>query len=549
MTKPGQKVASIPEIEQREERKRAEQAKKDWKPKNVVLYLRVSSQRQVQEGFSLDEQFNVLRKFCKEKGCNILEVFREPGKSATDVKNRPEFKKMFEYCMKNAKIIFAVVVFDPDRYFRNAVLHGEYRNRFADVGIKFMSPHCEFADRPDAKEMKNAAENQEFTEKLSKRMKESREATLRDGREAGKAPIGYLQVRDPDRSRGCILMIDPVRAPIIAEAIEAFVYSSRTRQSLYNWALEKGLTSPQTNLPVSKNTFYRIFENPKYGGIQRTTSGEYKTSVHPPIVSEETIRLSIKKALEGNPSRRVAHEKNLDGIPLRNVLCCPKCGKRLSGSKSKGKMGQRFGYYHAPRHESHCAMKKLRLPSKVTNEAFLDVLERLKVDQVVFDLLEVFVRDRQQSSREANGAEVEALTAEIERVRGVLDGLVDKYAAGKISDDEYQRAVSRNEDINAKLEARIEVLKNADLPLDQMVFRAATALEHPDVTWSLLSDDERNRMAHALFPDGIGFTESLKPVLTSNVMHGGLITLESRTAWRKTWWRKKPTTKSLDAKP
>ena len=550
MTRPGESVDPIPEINMREARKHAEQEKKDWKPRNVVLYTRVSTPLQAKDGYSLKDQDEALTAYCSKYKYNVITEFEDGGKSATGVEKRVEFREMIDFCIKNHKNIYAVVINVIDRFFRNATLHGYYRNLLADHGIRLRSPHYCFKTRPNAAEMKDAAESQGFSEALSETMKRARAQTLKDGREAGRVPIGYLQKRDPERSRGCLIELDPDRAPIIKEAIEAFVYSSRTRQSLYEWATEKRLTSPKTRLPIPKNTFLRIFENPKYGGIQRTVSGEYVKSVHPQIVSEETMRLSIAKALGGDPSRRVPNDRNLDGIPLRDFLCCPVCRKRLSGSKSTGKMGEKYGYYHLPRHESHCTLKKLRLPSKGTNEAFHDVLERLRVEPVVFDLLEVFVRDRQRRRIVSIKAEADSLNAERDKIRTVLDGLVDKYAEGKLADDAYNSAVSRNEGVIASLEARLEDLKSAGTPIDNMVFRAATALEHPDVTWSLLSDDERNRMAHALFPDGICFDANMKPVIVSQALHGGMITVERKPVWRsKTWRRKKPTRKALGVKP
>ncbi len=550
MAKPGDKVEPIPEIVRREERKRAEQEKKDWKPRNVVLYTRVSTPHQAKDGYSLEDQDESLKAYCSKYKYNVIKVFVDGGKSATGVEKRYEFQEMIDYCLENYKNIYAIVINVFDRFFRNATLHGVHRGLLADHGIRFRSPHYCFKLRPDAAEMKDAAESQGFSEKLSETMKRARAKTLKDGREAGKVPIGYLQVRDTELSRGCKIELDPLRAPIIAEAIEAFVYSSRTRQSLYEWAIEKGLTSPKTGLPIPRNTFLRIFENPKYGGEQFDGEGNFWKSIHPPIVPAETMRLSIAKVFGGDPARRVPHDRSLEGIPLRQVLCCPVCRKRLSGSVSTGKMGEKYSYYHLPRHEPHCTLKKLRLVAKDANEAFLDVLERLRVEPVVFDLLAEFVRDRQQRRIVSIKTEVDSLTAERDRVRVVLDGLVDKWAAGKLTDDAYNSAVSRNEDVLSKVESRLEGLKSAALPLDNIVFRAATALEHPDVTWSLLSDEERNRMAHALFPDGICFNARMKPVRVSQALHGGMITLARKPVWRsKTWRPKKPTKKALGVKP
>jgi len=54
------------------------------------LYVRVSTDRQVAEGESLEEQEQRLREFCKARNWNIVKVYCEEGQSAKDT-NRPKF--------------------------------------------------------------------------------------------------------------------------------------------------------------------------------------------------------------------------------------------------------------------------------------------------------------------------------------------------------------------------------------------------------------------------------------------------------------------------
>ena len=59
------------------------------------LYPRVSTEDQVREGFSLDEQEESLRKLCEYKGYKIYKVYREEGVSAKNMK-RPKFQEMIQ---------------------------------------------------------------------------------------------------------------------------------------------------------------------------------------------------------------------------------------------------------------------------------------------------------------------------------------------------------------------------------------------------------------------------------------------------------------------
>lgn len=67
----------------------------------------VSTEDQVREGFSLDEQGESLRRLCEYKGYKIYKVYREEGISAKNMK-RPKFQEMIQD-MKDGKINKIVV--------------------------------------------------------------------------------------------------------------------------------------------------------------------------------------------------------------------------------------------------------------------------------------------------------------------------------------------------------------------------------------------------------------------------------------------------------
>ena len=64
------------------------------------IYIRVSTEDQAREGFSLGEQEEKLRQLCKYKGFEVYKVYKDAGISAKDMKNRPQFQQMIED-MKN----------------------------------------------------------------------------------------------------------------------------------------------------------------------------------------------------------------------------------------------------------------------------------------------------------------------------------------------------------------------------------------------------------------------------------------------------------------
>ena len=85
--------------------------------KKCGLYMRVSTEDQAREGFSLPEQRERLETFCKFKGYEIIDYYEDAGISAKTGNYRQEFERL-----KNdikAKKINTIVALKLDRITRS----------------------------------------------------------------------------------------------------------------------------------------------------------------------------------------------------------------------------------------------------------------------------------------------------------------------------------------------------------------------------------------------------------------------------------------------
>ena len=69
---------------------------KDKEKKIAGIYIRVSTEDQAREGFSLSEQEEKLKLLCQFKGYELFKVYGDAGRSAKDMKNRPKFQEMIK---------------------------------------------------------------------------------------------------------------------------------------------------------------------------------------------------------------------------------------------------------------------------------------------------------------------------------------------------------------------------------------------------------------------------------------------------------------------
>ena len=88
----------------------------------AALYIRVSTEEQVREGYSVDAQKANLEKYAKEKGYEIVGVYADEGITARKkYKNRKELMRMLDDV--EAGKIDIILFIKLDRWFRSV---GDY---------------------------------------------------------------------------------------------------------------------------------------------------------------------------------------------------------------------------------------------------------------------------------------------------------------------------------------------------------------------------------------------------------------------------------------
>ncbi|MDD4804893.1 MAG: recombinase family protein, partial [Candidatus Pacebacteria bacterium] len=102
----------------------------------VALYIRVSTERQANEGDSLEEQETELKKFCDYRNYQIHNIYIERGKSGGNT-NRPEYQKLIKDVEK--KKINAIVVKKLDRLSRSLLDFENLMKLMQQKDVEFIS--------------------------------------------------------------------------------------------------------------------------------------------------------------------------------------------------------------------------------------------------------------------------------------------------------------------------------------------------------------------------------------------------------------------------
>ena len=187
---------------------------KKEKPKNDVVYIRVSTGQQV-AGFSLDNQEIFCREFSQKDGHNVLQLFREEGESAKTA-NRTELQKLLRFCEANKKQISRVVVYKVDRFSRDNADYHVLRACLLKMGISLVSATEPFDTSPSGKLQENMLSvfAQFDNDVRSERTIRGMTRRLEQGLWTGVSPWGYMNTRDETGSK--IIAPHPERAPLYA---------------------------------------------------------------------------------------------------------------------------------------------------------------------------------------------------------------------------------------------------------------------------------------------------------------------------------------------
>lgn len=310
--------------------------------KSAYIYVRVSTDEQMRQGYSLIEQEERLLQHCKINNIEIDGIFREDY-SAKDF-NRPEWKKLIKNIKNDKSRPSKQILFIKwDRFSRNVQYAYQMLGMLRSLNIEAMA-----IDQPIDFEIPESivmlavylsipeAENSRRGKNTSDGLRRARKL----GRWPSKAPIGYKNVTSPDGKK--IIVPKQPEANHIKWSFEQMATGSYSINKLNKMACLNGFN-------CKRNNFWQLIHNPIYCGYVTlsATKDEEKQlieGIHEPLISKELFY----KVQELIASRRKFSGKFKDiksFFPLRGFLTCPYCKRKLCASTSQGRSAK-YSYYH-----------------------------------------------------------------------------------------------------------------------------------------------------------------------------------------------------------
>ena len=411
------------------------------------IYKRVSTLDQKREGFSLPEQEEKLREFCKFKGYDIYKVYEDAGISAKNDK-RPAYQEMIQD-IKDKKIN-VIVAFKLDRLTRS-VYDIEKLMKFVndnDCDIDCMSDESNTTTsngRMVMRIMTSVSQNE--IEKCSERTKFGMVGAIKSGHIPNRSPLGFT--RDNKK-----LVPDPLTKDIIVRVFDLNL-EGKSHQTIAN-IFNKEQVLNKTNWYDS--TIQKILSNELYKGDfvngKRTKQPIYYENVVEPIVSKEKWNNCQSQKL-----RNARHYERTGTYLFTNKLKCFKCGRFLGGSATTKKNGKKYYYYKC----EHCKISFKEVD--IEQDLLGVIIELTKTDELINNYYTPFIKSKLNNKELDYNKEIKELDKQLDRIKAA-------YIKGIMKLEDFDKEIKHIEYQKNNLETKLKEQKqyeNLNFTIDDLL--------------------------------------------------------------------------------
>jgi site-specific DNA recombinase len=423
------------------------------------VYVRVSTEEQVREGYSIRAQEEKLRNYAEIKDWHIYRVYADEGISAKNIEGRPEIKRLITDIVSGK--VNNVLVYKIDRLTRST------KNLIELIDL-FNKHKCAFNSLNESIDTSTATGRMfikivgifaEFErENLAERVRLGCERKVKEGF----TPAAIYQSYGYKRGIGeKVQTIFPEEAEIVKRIFSMYLRDNYSLTEIVR-------TLDAENIPTKRDKTWSIaaikllLTNPNYIGKVRysiTDESRYfeADGKHEPIISEATFfeaqeKLARTKGI--TPTKRPKANAYFCG-----VLYCASCGGKYSTKWSYKPDG-------SPNHANYrcsnsvngakCTEKGLIAHTKVerafeiyiSNTTNFTELDNIEIPDVI--------------EPADHTKEIETITTEIEQIDRKASEIMDLFMANQINFDTYQQMTERGSTRREKLVTRLNLLENIE---------------------------------------------------------------------------------------
>ena len=445
----------------------------------AAAYVRVSTSRQAEHETSLGDQIAAITAYCDSRGILLVDVYREPGASATD-DARPQFQSMIESAISRERPYDLAIVHSFSRFFRDQFEFERYRRKLAKAKVELVSITQDVGEGTTGDLVRSILSkfDEYQSAETAKHVRRSMVANARQGFWNGsRPPLGYkvlVAERRGDKDKK-VLAVDETEAPLVRRIFSLYLEGDGESgpigiKKIASWLNARGYQYRGKSFHVSNvdavlrrttyaGTHYFNRTDSRSGG--RRPREQWVPMEVPSIVDEQTFQTVQARMAERNPKQTPARIVSGPTLLTGIARCgCEGCQGALT--IRTGKSG-RYRYYacsrHATRGETACSGRSIRMEK--LDGMVLDALEhRILHPDRLPQLLEAFL-EKSDVSDSRRREELASLRTEKTNSMGALNRLYELVEQGLASPTErdFAERLTHHRNRIASLTADIDALE------------------------------------------------------------------------------------------
>ena len=337
------------------------------------VYVRVSTEDQRDNGYSIDSQLRMIKEYCEKNNYDIVDVYNDAGHSGKDLM-RPEMQRLLKDIKSHR--VETIVAIKVDRLTRNNYDGFWLLNYCEEHDIKIeliLEPYDVTTANGEMIFGMNLVFGQRERKEIGARTKRAMEEMALKHIHPSKAPYGYIRNKETGH-----LEIEPIEAQVVKEIFELCKQGNSTRSISINLKNRKAYlktgkwTSDRVYKILTNSIYIGIFE---YGKYCRKPQDILRVENYcEQIIDVDTWKLT-RRVLEKNKHSNYGEHIHL----FTGIVRCPTCGRILSSTNSFKYSGtpKEKVYYHLTCKNPNCKSKGIHYSSDKIEQKLVRILNEL----------------------------------------------------------------------------------------------------------------------------------------------------------------------------
>lgn len=457
--------------------------KEKQKIRKVAIYIRVSTEEQVKEGYSISAQRQRLKAYCIAQDWDVAGFYVDEGISAKNMQ-RPELQRMLQDIQSG--LIDCVLVYKLDRLTRSVLDLYKMLEIFDEYNCKFKSA-TEVYDTTTAMGRMFitivAALAQWERENTGERVSMGFHEKTRQGKfPLNFRPYGY----DLDLNTGT-LSINETEAEVVRTIFDLYIYKGLGGTKICKYLNERNITTRLGNTWVEK-PLMTILKNKLYAGTFKYGSETLETPVIIPEEKYNMVQMLMKRKRELTNPKQAAGEHIFSG-----TMRCIICGHALTGYTGYRTLatGERvmYKYYRCLRKKTGQCIDSRGLSEMRLERSFLDYIKKLDFE---VEAAMIAKKNINKINKNKNKDSSEVVSKELEKIKRRIKKWQYAWANETMSDEEYAERMEEERALEESLKAKVSEEDPTSPEINELVLKEI--LSNFQLNWDKLEKAEKRSL-------------------------------------------------------